>query len=96
MISGHYAGKVTAGAIKDNDISTERLSEYDKKRSRGGIGDVAEGLRDVLKAKGFEVSDEWRGIEKIPVEDIESILIETSENVSSTAELGVEQFELIE
>ena len=49
-----------------------------------------------MKAKGFEVSDEWRGIEKIPVEDIESILIETSENVSSTAELGVEQFELIE
>ena len=96
LISGHYAGKVAAGAVKDKDISTERLSEYNEKRSRGGIGDVAEGLRDTLRAKGFEVSGEWRGIEKIPIEIIERILIESSENVGSTAELGVEQFELIE
>ncbi len=28
MIQGHFAGTVAASAIKDNDISEERLSEY--------------------------------------------------------------------
>jgi hypothetical protein len=95
MISGCYTGIVAAKAVKSGDASLKNLSKNDVKRARGGIGVVEQGLREVFRARGYDVGDEWRSLEKIPDAEFEKVLVELNKKMAMTAEVGVGEFELI-
>jgi digeranylgeranylglycerophospholipid reductase len=98
LILGSYAGQVAAKAVKEGNISAARLSEYDKKRAKGYL-DAPEplSLRELLRARGFNIRYEPHALNKIPDTEIEKVLSMLGENMKMSKETpGLAKMELVE
>lgn len=98
LILGSYAGLVAARAVKEGNISAARLSEYDKKRAKGYL-DAPDPLilRDVLRARGFDIGYEPYALSKIPDTEIEKVLSMLGEDIKMSKETpGLAKMELVE